>query len=293
MLTPNTIFFSRKLKDQYPHIAREIEHSLMENGIKANWLDHTNDIWARDYMPLQLNENDFVHYNYYPDYLMGSLEDRASITNPIRLEQQLLIARGKMVLNLPLIMDGGNAVFTDRHIVMTQKVLFENKLSKLNNEKTIVELIYKHTGLEPLFILWDAPKWNREKKVEKYGHADWLVRYLGGSSNMVIVAVNEEITMKVSESAIDKLTEAGCYDVRRFKLEHPTSNSWAYLNYVQINNVILMPTVAEEDNDKEAEEKLAQLFRESGQNVKIVPIDCQDLIKAGGALHCISWNIHI
>ena len=54
-----------------------------------------------------------------------------------------------------------------------------------------------------------------------------------------------------------------------------------------------MPTVAEPEHDKEAEEKLSQLFKEAGQDVKILPIDCQDLIKAGGALHCVSWNIKL
>lgn len=43
MLIPNTIYFSRKFKDRYPHIVREIE----EYGIKPKWLDHTNDIWVR------------------------------------------------------------------------------------------------------------------------------------------------------------------------------------------------------------------------------------------------------
>lgn len=293
MLTPNTIYFSRKLKDQYPHIAREIEAKLNMYGVKPNWLDHTNDIWVRDYMPLQMNESYFVHYTYYPDYLMGSIEDKASITNPVRLEQQLLIIRDKTVANLPLIIDGGNAVITDRHIIMTEKVLYENNISSHNNVGAISSLFRQKTNLEPIFIRWDAPKWNGEKKVEKYGHADWLVRFLGGSTNMVIVAVNEELTIKVSESAIEKLMEAQCYDVREFRLDNPTPNSWAYLNYVQVNDIILMPTVAEPNNDKEAALKLSNLFKSAGQNVKIIPIDCQDLIKAGGALHCISWNINI
>lgn len=51
MLKPNTIYFSRKFKEQYPHIAREIE----DKGIKPNWLDQTNDIWVRDFMPLQMD----------------------------------------------------------------------------------------------------------------------------------------------------------------------------------------------------------------------------------------------
>lgn len=62
MLKPNTIYFSRKFKEQYPHIAREIEDKLKVHGIKPNWLDQTNDIWVRDFMPLQMNETYFIHY---------------------------------------------------------------------------------------------------------------------------------------------------------------------------------------------------------------------------------------
>lgn len=283
MIIPNTIYFSRKLKEQYPHIAREIETKLKEEGVKPKWLDQTNDIWARDYMPLQIYDTYFIHYTYYPDYLMHSLEDRASITNPIRLEQKVLICEGKEVVNLPLILDGGNAVITDRHVIMTEKVLAENCRDRYSNENAVSNQIRKKMKLEPLFIHWN--------KKEKYGHTDWLVRYLGGPTNMVIVATNEEMTMDASISAIRKLSEAQCYDVREFKLDNPTLNSWAYLNYVQINNIVLMPTVAEPINDANAKEKLSRLFKEANQEVKIITIDCQDLIKAGGALHCISWNI--
>jgi len=293
METPNTIYFSRLLKVRFPHIAREIESKLNKHGIRPKWLDHTNDIWARDYMPLQMNDTYFIHYTYYPDYLMGSLEDRASITNPIRLEQTLLVLQDKVVVNLPLILDGGNAVITDNHVIMTEKVLFENNRSKFNNKGAVSNQIRKKMKLEPLYIPWDAPKWNGNKKVEKFGHSDWLVRYLGGPTNMVVVADNEEATRNVSLSAIDKLKEVECYDVQVFKLDNPTPNSWAYLNYVQVNDVVLIPTVAEPKNDEEAIDKIMALFNKAGQSVEIETIDCQDLIKEGGALHCISWSIKI
>lgn len=283
MLIPNTIYFSRKFKDKYPHIAREIEKELKANGVKPKWLDQTNDIWVRDFMPLQVNDTYFIHYTYYPDYLMRRLEDRASITNPIRLEQTLLVCQGKVVVNLPLILDGGNAVITDRHVIMTEKVLEENNRDIYSNITAVSNQIRKKMKLEPLFIHWN--------KKEKFGHTDWLVRYLGGPTNMVIVATNEEMTMDVSLSAIQKLNEAQCYDVREFKLDKPTKNSWAYLNFVQVNDIILMPTVAESENDQEASEKLYKLFKEAGQDVNVIKIDCQDLIKSGGALHCVSWNI--
>lgn len=292
-MIPNTIYFSRLLKSRFPHIAREIETKLSIHGIKPKWLDQTNDIWVRDFMPIQLNATYFLHYTYYPDYLMGKLEDRASITNPIRLEQQILVQEGKLVVNIPLIMDGGNVVLTDRHIIMTEKVLFENKRDRYSNENAIRNQFVKKAKYEPLFIKWDSPKWNKRPLVEKYGHTDWIVRYLGGDTNIVIVGFNEAATIDVSESAVNTLIETGCYDVREYRLSMPTKNSWAYLNYVQIGNVILMPTVNEKENDAEAKELLQELFEEAGQEVIIETIDCQDLIKEGGALHCVSWNPYL
>lgn len=240
-----------------------------------------------------MNDMYFIHYTYYPDYLMRSMEERASITNPIRLEQQLLVMQGKVVVNLPLILDGGNVIITDRHIIMTEKVLFENHRGKFDNEKAISRQIIKKTKLEPIYITWDSPKSTGNKKVEKYGHIDWIVKYLGGESNVIVVAKNEEITRNVTESAIRKLEEAGCYDVRIFELEHPTQNSWAYLNFVQVEDVVLIPKVADPENDNEAEEKLKKLFEVAGHQVSIETIDCQDLIKEGGALNCISWNVKL
>lgn len=41
-------------------------------GIASKKIKLTNDYWARDYMPIQLGENEFLKYRYYPDYLVKS-----------------------------------------------------------------------------------------------------------------------------------------------------------------------------------------------------------------------------
>ena len=41
----------------------------LEGTSKLIEVKNTSDIWMRDYMPIQIDENTFVTYQYTPDYL--------------------------------------------------------------------------------------------------------------------------------------------------------------------------------------------------------------------------------
>ena len=166
----NIIFFSMRLGEE-PELREFYENlrqTLKENKIPFKFLDHTLDYWMRDYMPLQLNPDIFIHYYYYPDYLFKKAEDRGYITNPVKLEQALGLYEKDLRI-LPLILDGGNLIPTPGHLIMTDKIYKENRL----DPELINQLIRKTTGLEPLII-------KSNLKEEKYGHTDWVVRYIGG-----------------------------------------------------------------------------------------------------------------
>ena len=71
----NIVFFSPWLKDKkegHPEFYQFLKNLLNEMGIESKELKSTNDYWARDYMPIQLGENEFLKYRYYPDYLVKS-----------------------------------------------------------------------------------------------------------------------------------------------------------------------------------------------------------------------------
>lgn len=79
-------------------------------------------------MPIQLNENEFLKYQYYPDYLMKSnnpedAETRTECTNVLR-------GMGINCRSTKLIIDGGNMVPCGPYIVMTDKVFTENGKEK-------------------------------------------------------------------------------------------------------------------------------------------------------------------
>ena len=71
----NKVYFSKRLT--WYKCWKELSRILDETGIDYDLLENTNDKWARDYMPIQLEKDKFVSYVYNPDYLQ---EDKESIT---------------------------------------------------------------------------------------------------------------------------------------------------------------------------------------------------------------------
>ena len=63
--------------------------------------------------------------------------------------------------------------------------------------------------------------------------------------------------------------------------------NWAYLNFLQTKDVILLPKF-EIDEDIQAYEQI-EIFYPNYKG-KITQINMIDIVKFGGALNCISWT---
>ena len=67
----NKVYLAKGLSYYMP-LSLLIVENLKCHGIDFAWLPRTendNYIWARDYMPIQLEKNLFLQYQYNPDYL--------------------------------------------------------------------------------------------------------------------------------------------------------------------------------------------------------------------------------
>lgn len=83
------------------------------------------------------------------------------------------------------------------------------------------------------------------------------------------------------------------FNIKEFQFgDIRTENSWIYINYLQVGNVVLMPVVNEKADDVAAEQ-----LKEFLQVESVIQIDsCELTFEAsdgniGGSLHCISWNV--
>lgn len=73
------VFLSTWLKKSYPKFFDKFTACLNENDIKWRFIGNTADIWCRDYMPIQIETDEFVQYRYYPDYLTKRESDKNTL----------------------------------------------------------------------------------------------------------------------------------------------------------------------------------------------------------------------
>ena len=161
----NKVFLSKGLM-HYGKVLERILAKLSGWNIETQFLPlavSKKHIWARDYMPIQLEKDKFLLYRYTPDYLKGFedfIPDYPSICKNLQLN----------CVTTDIVLDGGNVVKCGDKVIMTDKIIQENPM-KFNRDM-IVEL-ENHFQAQIVLIPWD--------RYEKYGHADGMVRWIDGN----------------------------------------------------------------------------------------------------------------
>ena len=283
----NEVYFSPWLKDQkegHPEFYQRLSLLLNEIGIEVKELKHTKDYWARDYMPLQLREKEFLKYRYYPNYLVKSKnkKDLETITDVTKVLRDMHINHH----STKLIIDGGNMVACGPYIVMTDKVFSENGYEK--GDVAFKELLESELGHPVIIIPWTLHGDFHADDTDKYGHSDGFIKWCG--ENRILMS-NHRDYYPQEASAIRQILESYGFKISEMqfndKVSSPCSNlNWAYINFLQVGDKIIMPKFdIEEDNIAE------QYIRESFPNCTIHSIEMKEIVLEGGALHCISWNI--
>ncbi len=117
----NLVYFSELLWANTPG-GRDIIEQIMQHGVSCSLLKDTKDIWARDYMPIQLDSDRYASYEFAPDYLYNDKRYISTITQQARVCNDLEIEPKSS----GLIIDGGNIVKTSKGAIMTEKVFAEN-----------------------------------------------------------------------------------------------------------------------------------------------------------------------
>jgi len=262
-----TIYFSQHLT-AYKSWAN-IRQALEVNGIAYGLLPNTKDVWARDYMPAYSNGH-YVSYVYNPDYLQNE-KDKQYITDNV---EEVFDLSNDSVTKTKLVIDGGNVIMCGDKIIMTDKIFVEN--SSFSKEEVVAE-IERVFSAKLVVIPWD--------KEEKFGHADGMVRYV--SDNHVLINNYKDIDPELRLKILDALSP---YFSQISELEYGSAqrvNSWAHINYLQVNNLIFVPQL-EIPSDKLAIEQISRIFPDS----TIIPVEVKGIVKKGGALNCVSWNYY-
>lgn len=273
------VFMSELLKERYPETCYRLLQILDKYHVHYEWIKGTKDIWCRDYMPIQTESGKFIQFRYEPSYLKGRKEweeSRSDVKEICRINN---IDAAFSDINL----DGGNVLICDGRAIISDRLFSENP--ERDKDSLVNELAKL---LECEIIIIPALKSQDE---DLTGHADGMVRFV--DRNTIIGnerRPNEYKYMKEGlQAAIDKFNLT-YIDIPYFEdkdAKHPDSAIGIYVNYLELNNLIVMPIF----NNKE-DKTAIEIIKKAFPNKHIETIDYNDIAKEGGLLNCTTWVIN-
>lgn len=273
----NYVCFSGLLPRRYPELFKNLEAPLRQGGVSCGLIPDTNDIWCKDYMPMQITEDSFVQFKYAPCYLRNK-KYRHTITDVDGVCATIGIKPVKSKIRL----DGGNVVTSGTKVIMTDRVFSENPGY---GKKKLVEDLEELLQVKKVIIIPECPE-------DMTGHADGLVRFAQSSeldTDMVYVSDLSSVLPDYFSKLCSALRQAGLipipipYDVP--KKYDGVDATGTYVNYLRVGRSVFYP-VFRSNADASASKLFLKFF-----GVNAVPVEVDRLAKEGGVLNCISWNI--
>lgn len=271
-----TVYMSDLLRTEFPDACERLIKILDKRKVKYDFLKGTKDIWCRDYMPIQTESGKFVQFKYDPSYLKGNKEWEESRSDV----KEVCRVNGIDAQFSDINLDGGNVLICDRRAIISDRIFSENL--DWNKEELVSEL---SKLLECEIIIIPA------QNGDMTGHADGMVRFVNRNTILGNRLADEykywrERMQKVIEKfGLEYIDVPFITDIKDPK--HPYSAIGIYVNYLEVNNLIVLPVFVREE-DKQAVEIIQKAFPD-----KVVEtINYDEVAQEGGLLNCTTWVVH-
>ncbi len=270
----NFLYLADTLPKKYSNFYDRFKNVLNDCDIESKFLSETKDVWAVDFMPIQVGVNEFIRFLYRPPYLTKSKKWAKTISDVDGICKDIGIETAKT----SIILDGGNVVRTKNKVIITDRVFIDNPNY---DRRQLTRELYELLQIDELFFIPEQPG-------DFTGHADGMVRFL--DENTVII--ND---FKKEKSDFYRAFEIAIHNTGLNRVRIPynvydnKSNDQAngdYINYLQMDNLVIVPTFRLKEDD-EVIRQFEDLF--SGQRIETV--ESNEIAKNGGVLNCITWNI--
>ncbi len=276
----NTIVVSALLETKFPRIFGKLKAIVETSGEKFHALPETHDIWCRDYFPIQRKRDSFVKYKYDPDYLKN---------DPQLITREIDFDFGEAdVTEMQLTLDGGNLMKGLDFVLLTEKVFSENNAREEREKRRVAAIIKAFFG-EPFFFpvepydpighidgevmlvdktlfVNDYSEYLKDKQYAKF--AKELKRVVGTMMAQGLISRVVELPYTLLEPE-NELSCVGCY-----------------VNFLHFGKTIILPRYSALSDPRALEIMEAAL-----PEFTIHTIECTDLARDGGALHCVTAGI--
>lgn len=270
-----TVYMSELLMNRYPETCKNLIKILEKHHVNYSFIKGTKDIWCRDYMPVQAESGKLIQFTYNPSYLKGKKEWEVSRSDVKEICEKNNIDATFSDINL----DGGNVLICDGRAIISDRIFSENQ-SK--DKDSLVNELSKLLECEIIII----PAENDDFT----GHADGMVRFVNRNTILGNRMADE---YKYWQKGMQKVLETYNFtyidvpfltDIK--DSEHPNSAIGIYVNYLEVNDLIVVPVFGREE-DAQA----VKIIQKAFPNKQIETINYNDVAKEGGLLNCTTWVV--
>ena len=275
MAAPNHIYLSDLLRSspQYADDYRVIKVALEAQGISHTLLKGTKDIWCRDYMPVKTADGRLVQFRYEPSYLSGYDELLSDTRDVNRLN-------GIEAIPADINIDGGNVLVQNGKALISDRICRENP--QYANHLQLVDDLENLLEAEVLLV----PQINSDMT----GHVDGYMRWYDADTVLVTQPSVEYAYWQRGIEQFLKKHSLNAIEVPAFihrEKGFPYSAIGGYVNYLIVGDMLLLPVF---DVPGNRDEEVIALFESLFPQLTIVPLVINGIARAGGLIHCVTWE---
>ena len=161
--------------------------------------------------------------------------------------------------------------------------LIADVMEKVTNDGVITIEESKTMNTELILIPWDME--------EPYGHADGMIAYIGDGKLLMNNYGQMGEETKPFRLRLHKILDCH-FDVIELSYSgRLRKDAWCYLNYVETPKTVIIPGLSKDlgcENDRSAVKVFSNLFPDK----ELVQVYAAPLVRHGGALHCVTWELY-
>lgn len=269
----NKLFITDLLLNHHPTIAKTIIETCCMHNTEVSIINHANDYWCRDFMPLQINKNKFVQFVYDPSYYKHK-KYRHLKTD---VEEHNNSLAGEIIFS-DIVLDGGNICFYNHTAIISEKVFIDNPLYP---KQTLIHELTNHLELDKIVFVPTVP-------YDITGHSDGMVKFI----NEDTIFLND-FSKICSKPYLNKLHRAlkgfnvvpMTNELHKNKLKDDATGD--YINMIVVKDLIFLSAYGN-TSDEVAFRTVEAAF----PSHDIKQIKTNALAAKGGVLHCATWNLY-